>query len=183
MSESSPGDPDAIVSQQSRDRSHGGGPQQPTNAQGRGIQQGSKKTKKFVGKEEAIKEYIYDISSFKANKMYTITTREIAEYAARTYPQAGEFRQALQRLRFEPLTSPPFTPKKADAPTFQEQEEWKLKFREYHDKQVKREDNSKKVFALILGQCSQALLHRMEAHTTYKAVDSSNDPIQLLKLI
>ena len=58
-----------------------------------------------------------------------------------------------------------------------------MKFREYHDKQVKREDNSKKVFALILGQCSQALLHRMEAHTTYEAVDSSNDPIQLLKLI
>ena len=183
MSESSPGDPDAIVSQQSRDRSHGGGAQQPNNTQGRGAQQGNKKTKKFVGKEEAIKEHIYDISSFKANKKYTTTTREIAEYAARTYPQAGEFRQALQRLRFDPLTSPPFTPQKADAPTFQEQEEWKLKYREFHDKQVKREDNSKKVFALILGQCSQALLHRMEANTTYEAVDSSNDPIQLLKLI
>ena len=78
MSESSPGDPDAIVSQQNRNRSHGG-PQQPTTAQGRGGQQANKKSKKFVGKEEAIKEHIYDVSSFKANKMYTTTTREIME--------------------------------------------------------------------------------------------------------
>ena len=48
MSESSPGDPDVIVSQQNRDCSHGG-PQQPTNPQGRGAQQANRRSKKFVG--------------------------------------------------------------------------------------------------------------------------------------
>ena len=105
----------------------------------------------FVGKEEAIKEHIYDVSSFKANKKYTTTTREIAK-----------FRQALQSLCFNPLTSPHFASAKADAPKFQEQEEWKLQFWEYHERKLKREANSKKMFALILGQCSQAVKLNLE---------------------
>ena len=112
MSETSPGDPEAVGSQFYRDRTSGTTHQQPTQGRGGQQQQGTRKPKKFIGKEEAIKEHIYDVSSFKANKMYTTTTREIAEYAARTYTQAGEYRQALQRLRFDPLKPPPFTPVK-----------------------------------------------------------------------
>ena len=128
MSETSPGDLEAVGSQFYCNRTSGTTHQQPTQGRGGQQQQGTRKPKKFIGKEEAIKEHIYDVSSFKANKMYTTTTREIAEYAARTYTQAGEYRQALQRLRFDPLKPPPFTPAKEDSPTFQEQEEWKLKF-------------------------------------------------------
>ena len=87
-------------------------------------------------------------------------TKEIAEYAAREYTGAGDFRQAMQDLQFRILQPPQWTPAHAQAPTLPETEDFKLRYKEYYDKKTKREENQKKVFALVLGQCVETI----EAH-------------------
>ena len=137
----------------------------------------------FNGKEEKLKGHAYDVQPYKNGKVFTRTTKELAEFAAREYPNAGEFRQALQKLEYEALVEPVWNPKDADAPTVPEIEQYKLLYKSYFDKKHKREESQKKIYALILGQCTQAMVDRLEASEEYEDVNNSNDPVELLKLI
>jgi hypothetical protein len=46
-----------------------------------------------------------------------------------------------------------------------------------------REELKKQAYAIVLGQCSQAIRHRLEASTTWERVNASSDFILLLQLI
>jgi hypothetical protein len=64
---------------------------------------------KFEGRIEALKNYVYDVTTQRGGTDdFHRTTKEIAEYFARTNDDAGEFRKALDPsvLQFEPLTAP-----------------------------------------------------------------------------
>ena len=137
----------------------------------------------FLGKEEKLKGHVYDVTPFKSGKVFAKTTKEIAEFAAREYAHAGEFRQALQSLKYADLSPPAWKPANADKPTVPETEEYKLLFKEYYDKKNKREENQKKIFALILGQCSPAMKDRLEGSDKYESINNNNDPVELLSLI
>ena len=81
------------------------------------------------------------------------TTREIAEYVGHEFNNVGKFQTGMVEMRLTPLTEP-------TAPTTGNQvafELWKMAQRSY-EKQVKASSqNSYRVYALILRQCSQAL--------------------------
>ena len=62
-------------------------------------------------------------------------------------------------------------------------ERYKLEAKTYHDRKVSLEENLKRVFALVLGQCSQTIRDRVEASSEWKKANSESDTIALLKLI
>ena len=107
------------------------------------------------------------------------TTREIAEYVGCKFDDAGEFRTGMVEMRLTPLTEPA-------PPTDDNQirfELWKMA-RRAHEKQTEaRRCNSYRVYALVLGQCSQALCNRMEASNTWGHINDASNVMGLLQLI
>ena len=89
----------------------------------------------------------------------------------------------MEDLKPVMLVKPEWKPADSSNPTLPEQEEYKLAFKEYYAKKAKTESIAKRIYALILGQCSPAMKDRMEATPGYEAVNQKSDPIELLKLI
>jgi hypothetical protein len=81
------------------------------------------------------------------------TTREIAEYVGREFDNAGEFRTGMVEMSLPTLVEPA-PPDANDIISF---ERWKIAMRTYEKKMEARIRNSHRVYALLIGQCSQAL--------------------------
>ena len=113
--------------------------------------QNTNRETKFEGKCTEIKTSVYNVVS--RRDTFAKTTREIAEYVGHEFEDAGELQTGMVEMRLMPLTKP-------TAPTAGNQvafELWKMTRRSY-EKQVKAcHWNSYRVYALIFGQCSQAL--------------------------
>jgi hypothetical protein len=138
---------------------------------------GGKRETKFEGKCADLKASVYDVLSGKDT--FAKTTREIAEYVGREYDDAGEFRTGMVELRLPPLVRPAAPPDNSLINV----ELWKIEIGDYQKQVVARRRNSAKVYSLILGQCSQALRNRLEASTTWAAINDGSDVIRLLQLV
>ena len=106
--------------------------------------------------------------------------REIAEYVGCEFDDAGEFRTGMVELQLSLLIKPA-------PPTNVDQvvkfELWKMA-RHTYEKQLKaRCHNSARVYALVIGQCSQALRNRMEANNQWSAINEASNVIGVLQLI
>ncbi|KAL7565784.1 hypothetical protein ACA910_015565 [Epithemia clementina (nom. ined.)] len=136
---------------------------------------------KFKGKCEDLEGVIYDIAASQSNQdLYTTATKEIAEYVAREYDQAGEFRLGLINLKLPALT--PLTAQDSDA-SLAGIEVYKMDLKEYRDKARKRVVIMAKLYALILGQRSQAIRDQIEAAQTWHGINQASDTLGLLGLI
>jgi len=121
---------------------------------------------------------VYDVVTGKDT--FAKTTREIAEYVGREFDDAGEFRTGMVAMRLPDLTEP-VAP--ADNAGVVAVELWKLARRTYEKSLEVRRKNSARVFALLIGQCSQALRNRLEAHEHYSRVNATSNVIRLLEMI
>ena len=107
------------------------------------------------------------------------TMREIAKYVGHEFDGAGEFCTGMVEMRLTPLTKP-------TAPTDNDQikfELWKMACRAYEKQSEACHHNSYRVYALVLGQCSQALWNRMEASKTWGHINEASNVMGLLQLI
>lgn len=170
--------------------------QRAGRGKGRGNDTSRPKRTKFKGGCSAIEEYVYDVGQPTSNQeLYSTTTKKIAEYIARTYDRAGEFRNALINLKFEPLNRPkldmfatlkkdPKDPEKETKVIDDESKElWKDALKTYSKKRDARDVNEGKAFALILGQCSDMIRSKIESHADWEKANESSDPIALLKIV
>jgi hypothetical protein len=108
------------------------------------------------------------------------TTREISEYVGHEFDDAGEFRTGMVELQLRPLDEPA---PPADPGQMVEFELWKMAWRTYEKQLEARHRNSARVYALIIGQCSQALRNRMEANEQWSDINDNSDVIGVLELI
>ena len=132
---------------------------------------------KFEGDCPALKGHTYDVMA--GGDTFAKTTRKIAEYVARNYNDAGDFRTAMIDLDLPDIQAPT----NPDVSKPLEFEMWKIALRKFRKKKEARERNQNRVFALLLGQCSQALRNRMEPHDDWHNINLTSDVIELLKLI
>jgi hypothetical protein len=133
---------------------------------------------KFEGKCPELKSSVYDVVSGKDT--FAKTTREIAEYVGREFDDAGEFRTGMVDMQLRPLDEPA---PPADPNQVVEFELWKMARRNYEKQAEARRRNSSRVYALIIGQCSQALRNRMEASEDWEQINEDSDVMALLQLI
>jgi hypothetical protein len=144
----------------------------------RGNNNHSTKESRFEGSCDDLKGIVYDVTS--GNDTFLKTTRKIAEYVSREYSDAGEFRLAMIDMNLPGLVEP--TPP-TDMANIMQLERWKMGMRN-HDKDVQsRNRNKQRIYSLVLGQCSQALCNRMEAHQNWSGTDATSDIIALLTII
>ena len=124
------------------------------NRRNRGRRTGVQQTW-FVGVCEELKEYVYDTGVGRNNaEIFSKTTKAIAEYVAREYSGAGEFRNGLPEMTLPTLTAP--SPPD-DTATVVQLKIWEMDFKEYWKRTEERERNMEKTYVLILGQCSKTI--------------------------
>lgn len=86
---------------------------------------------RFTGKCTTIKEHVYDTGMPNSNQdLFATTTNEIAEYVAREYENAGEFRNGLPALKMPALAEP--EEPSGENPSVRQLEVFKLKLRQYY---------------------------------------------------
>ena len=85
----------------------------------------------------------------------------------------------MVEMRLAPLTEP-MAPTDDNAIQFKL---WKMAHRAYKKQTEAHFHNSYRVFALVLGQWSQALHNRMEASKTWACINDASDMMGLLQLI
>ena len=179
------------MNEQERDRERDArdDPEEASNAgrgrrqrRNRGSRNGPQRENKFKGKCEELAGHVYDTGHPHGNQdLFINTTKEIAEYVAREYTHAGEFRLGMMNLELPPLTPP--TPPQDANPGLAAVEMYKLDLKEHHQKSRNREANMEKVYALVLGQCSRTIRDRLEASANWGDINDGSDVMRLLTLI
>ena len=135
----------------------------------RGRNNASNRTK-HKGKCVDLERFVYDDGFIDSSQdMFATTTKEIAEYIGRTYDKAGELRTGLVDLELPRLVAPTDPNPNAGVA---EIERYKILLRQYMDREVKREENLQKAFALILGQCSQTVRDRLEGRPDWENIEA-----------
>ena len=139
---------------------------------------------KFVPSCAELKSSYYDIGD--AGGIFTRVTRDIGEYVATNYDDAGIYRNGLVEFNLPA----PVEPTRPAAPAAGQQvdpfefEEWKAEYSIFKKEEASRKKNDDKVFSLILGQCTDNLRAMFEADARWTAsVNDQNDVIGLLHLI
>ena len=136
---------------------------------------------RFAGVCEDLKDYVYDTGVGRNNaEIFSKTTKGIAEYVAREYTAAGEFRNGLPEMTLPTLTAP--SPP-ADTATVVQLKIWEMDLKKCRKQMEDTERNMEKTYALILGQCSKTIRDRIEAHEHWETVNTSSNALGLLRLI
>ncbi len=60
---------------------------------------------------------------------------------------------------------------------------WKIERNAYQKKKEAHDHNNGRIYALVLGECSEALRNRMEGHEDWADVNAATDAMGLLTLI
>ena len=136
---------------------------------------------RFRSSVEGLEDAVYDSGLPNSSQdLFTTTTERLGEYVAKTYEHAGEFRTGLMNLSFPPLKKPPDPGKD---PTFAQQQEYKSEYDNWNKAKQRRSHNMQRVFALILGQCSDTIKNRIRSDQQWLVIAQNCDVIRLLTLI
>ena len=135
----------------------------------------------FESSVEGLEDAVYDSGLPNSSQdLLNTTTERIGEYVARTYEHTGEFRTGLVNLSF-PILVKPRDPGKD--PTFTQQQEFKSEYENWNKARQRRTHNMLRVFALILGQCSDTIKNRIHSDHEWSTIDQECDVTKLLTLI
>ena len=134
---------------------------------------------RFEGSCEDLKGSVYDVIAGKDTFLKTM--RKIAEYVGREYTDAGgEYRLAMINLNLPARVEPQLP---VDVVNVMAVEISKMARCTYNKKMEARDRNEQRIYSLTLGQCSQALHNRMEAHRDWTTTDEASNVIGLLTIV
>jgi hypothetical protein len=108
------------------------------------------------------------------------TTRKITEYVGREYSGAGDYRLAMINLNLPALVKLQLP---ADVANVMAVDIWKMSRSTYNKKMEAHDRNEQRIYALTLGQCSQACCNQMKAHHDWTAIDEALIVIGLLTIV
>jgi hypothetical protein len=135
----------------------------------------------FKGKCEDLKGHIFDCTgSTKAADMYTKTTREIAEYIRRTIKHSVDIVKGIENLTEPVIVEPDEPPESASA---LEKRKWEKRVDKLIEQEDHLKDTTSRAYALVWGQCSDALQETVKAHKGYQDAHARTSVVVLLKII
>jgi len=142
------------------------------------------KQAKFEGSCIDLKGHFFDSTGYDCADRFTKTLEQISNYVGREYWHGGTMAKAVEKLT-QPTMTMPSTPNgygtdKVD-PT--DKYVWEQEVKEaIHDK---KEIGKlvKKLYALVMGQCAEAMVAQMSAHKDFKPTSDRMNGIDLLKII
>jgi hypothetical protein len=140
---------------------------------------GASKGPKFEGSIDKLNGYIYDCTYRQADT-YTKTTKQIAVYVGRKYNFGGDVKLAIEKLQ-RPVLAIPADP----SPTATESEKriWLKRIDEFVKREAQLESNMTSAYSVVWGQCTDAIIAKLEARDNHEEISGSNDVLGLLKNI
>ena len=179
--EMNPGSPLTSDGRGTRTGHHGGhGP----GRSGRGSRRTTTATisrQRFEGVTEELKGEIFDLVGSRSADLFIKTKKAVANYVSRTYQHSGDIRRAIETLTL-PTIPMPIAPVADPIPVllaaiFNEQ------VKEYVKQTSRLQENIKRLWALVWGQCSDTIRTRLQALETYDNMHTASDGLQLLTAI
>ena len=135
---------------------------------------------KFEGSCEGLKGHVYDILDYGQADAFARTTKELAGYVGRTMKEGDDVRLAVQKLALPTFPKPTVPPATADK--FEELE-YGAEVKIYLGRMAQLSSNMRTLYNVIMGQCSESMINKLESTETYDAINSTSDSIELLKAI
>jgi hypothetical protein len=108
------------------------------------------------------------------------TTKEIAEYAGRTFKKEDDVRLAIENLSLPTLVLPADP---VDDTNKRLNRIWEKEVDEYVKRKTYLEDNMKTVYSLVWGQCTDMTRQKLESLDAFDAITAGGDGLALLKAI
>ena len=131
-------------------------------------------------KVTGLKEDTYDIGEAKFAAKFQKSTENIALYVQREYTDGASLAHDMKLMRATPIALPqPPNAGTSDLDAFI----WKEEYKEAKKKKVALEENNKKAFALVYGQCSPKLISKIKGSNLWQKADKDQDIVQLLIII
>jgi hypothetical protein len=135
---------------------------------------------KFQGRNEDLKGHVFDCADGKQADQYAVTMKEIAEYIGSNYAYGADIRWSLEH---EALFMVPKPTKPADNADAIDVRIFEKEVDEYVKRKAKHTENSKKLFLLILGQCTEYLRAKLKALPEYLGMKEDFNVFNLIKAI
>lgn len=139
---------------------------------------------KFTGACPDLKGSIYHIGSNQAD-LYIRSTKTIAIYVGKNY--TTEARHAIEKLTW-PTFKEPAMPAKlvtvGDKTELQiEKRQLNIKLKKHIDEEEQFDKDMHQIYALIEGQCTNAMIQKTKADDTYEVAQRDADPVKSLEII
>ena len=135
---------------------------------------------KLEGKCEELKGFVFDCSDSKQADVFAKTTKEIAGYVGRTFRYGDDIRQSIENMTMPVLNMPSDPPTTASRTVTRI---WEKEVDEYVKRKMYLQENLKTLYSLVLGQCTDVVLAKLEASDTYNEMSEEADSMKLLKEI
>ena len=132
-------------------------------------------------------DHVYSIGSAKQASDYSVITQFIINYIRKSFEFGDDIGDALENWKDVTLEPPKIkvVPKDAENKEVEERQNeylFKAQIASYVAREEKYIANKGKAFALIYGQCNNALQHKLQARKDFEEVIKGN-PIKLLDAI
>ena len=133
---------------------------------------------RLQGREPALRDHIFDLSSERNADQYLKTVKELVNHVGRTREKyTSELTQGVINLELDDPIEP-VAPPEDNRVAF---EMWRLDLREHKAKVQEYENFRSTLYNLVLGQCTEVMQDRLRSHEQFPA--ANQDGIALLRII
>ena len=138
-------------------------------------------TARFEGSCEGLKGHVYDVLDHNQADAFAKTTKELAGYVGRTLKEGDDVRLAVQNLAL-PAINKPTVPLAGSTDKYIEME-WQAEMKIYLGRMALLSSNMRTLFNIIIGQCSESMIYKLESTDEFETISANSDSIELLKAI
>jgi hypothetical protein len=132
---------------------------------------------KFIGECEALKDCIFDCSDGKQARFFDSSMKKLSIYVGSKYDMGAELSVLIDDM-MEVEIAEPTAYTGTDAGKIKIYE---LRLAQYVKNQDKLETETRKLYSVILGQCTEYMISKLKAMPTFKMMHTKRDALALLK--
>jgi hypothetical protein len=137
------------------------------------------KKPRFTGDCDELKECVFDCEDDKQAGMFDLNIKKLSVYAATTYDMGAVMMTMIDELIDHEIKKPdPYTGNDPIETKIHE-----LRIVQYITNQQKLENECKKLYTIILGQCTNYMTAKLKALSNFKDMHMDKNPVKLLKAI
>jgi len=137
------------------------------------------------GRIEALKKFTYSYDCYSLKAQYVNTTQEIGDYIGMTFEYCGnDTRSSILHLESPRIPKPGAKPVSGvDGADDIDERIWEKKVDFYAERVIYLEENIKKAYYIIWGQCSEDIKYNLKNRENFEKISRELDTIGLLKEI
>ena len=149
---------------------------------GRGRGHQHRHVSSFRGNTKGMNGHVFQVFNERENKQqFTKTVEMLQEYAIKELDYASDLYPMFNNISQPELEDPPEEPKDKNNAT--RVRIWERKIDKYVEREIELEENLKKIFVIIWGQCSDAMRAKITANDEYESKARNGDCVWLLTTI